>query len=326
LGEYVGEAVRSVREQTFTDTEIIVVDDGSTDEDTRRRVEGLAGLPGVAVVRTENRGLSAARNTGIRRSMGVYVCSLDADDRLRPAWLERAVAVLDRDPGLAFASHWVEAFGDRSFRWEPVRCDLPALLDCNVVNGGALLRRTVFDAVGGFDESMQDGCEDWEFWIRVVEGGYGGVIIPEALYEYRQRPDSMSRGMYEGDGQPRLYAQLIEKHRASFERHLLDLVLRREWLLGDVCRRIDQLDIEVSTLLRPALEQRRHELTRAEARLAALRATRARQERIAALEQHVAGLEAESAALRESWSWRVTRPLRRLYELAGLGGRSQRDS
>jgi glycosyltransferase involved in cell wall biosynthesis len=335
LGEFVEEAVQSVLAQTFVDFEIVVVDDGSTDADTRRRVDGLASQPKTAVLHTANQGLSAARNLGIARSHGAYVCSLDADDRLRPMWLERAVALLDENPDIAFASHWVEAFGDRSFLWQPVRCDLTALLDCNVVNGAALLRRSVFDAVGGFDESMREGCEDWEFWIRVTSNGYTGAIIPEVLYDYRQRHDSMSREMHAVGAQPRLYATLVEKHRAVFERYLLDLMLRRDWAFGDVCRRIDDLGVEIETLLEPALFERRQELAAAHAQLATLESRHQAEqplseqrlaiERVEALERQVAELRAEAMALRDSWSWQITRPLRRLYELAGLGRRAADD-
>jgi hypothetical protein len=260
---------------------------------------------------------------------------LDADDRLRPVWLKRAVHLLDTHPEIAFASHWVEAFGDQSFAWKPVRCDLAALLDVNSVNGGALLRRSVFDAVGGFDESMREGCEDWEFWIRVVDRGYVGIIIPEILYDYRQRRDSMSREMHASDAQPRLRATLVEKHRAAFERHLLDLVLLREWAFSDVCRRLDEMGLEVRMMLEPALRERRRELERAEARLAASASERSspsvqenrrmEADRLQALEHEALQWQAEAQALRDSWSWRFMKPLRRVYEWAGLGGRSDRD-
>ena len=99
LGAYLDEAVDSVFAQTFQDFDIIIVDDGSTDEATRRLLEGY-DRPRTRVVRTENRGLPAARNVGLRLTSAPYLCALDADDRLAPTCLERSVATLDADPSL----------------------------------------------------------------------------------------------------------------------------------------------------------------------------------------------------------------------------------
>jgi hypothetical protein len=236
----------------------------------------------------------------------------------------------------------VHAFGDDEFEWKPVRCDLATLLDCNAVNGAAVFRRSLIDTIGGFDESLRDGCEDWEFWIRAIEAGHAGAIIPEALYEYRQRPDSMSRTMNASGAYQRIYEELVEKHRQSYERHLLDLLLRREWTFADVCLRVDALEQEIATRLEPALAERRLELQRARARLAALEAglrlekdretlarTEAEAQRLEhernSLAERLAALEEQARALRRSWSWRATSPGRRIYERLGLGDRSSCD-
>ena len=76
------------------------------------------------------------------------------------------MATLDARPDLSFVSHWLQTFGDEQWEWTPLRNDLGILLDYNVLNGAAMFRRTLVGDVGGFDESMREGCEDWEFWIR----------------------------------------------------------------------------------------------------------------------------------------------------------------
>ena len=101
-------------------------------------------------------------------------------------------------PDVAFVSHWLETFGDEHWTWKPERCDLPALLARNTINGAALVKRAAFEAVGGYDESMRNGCEDWDFWLRLVEAGYPGAIIPEVLFYYRRHAASMSRAMTTG--------------------------------------------------------------------------------------------------------------------------------
>ena len=325
LGRYLAEALHSVRDQTLSDVELVVVDDGSTEAETIREPDGVAAA-GTQVIRSENRGLSAARNLGIRHTRGEYICCLDADDALVPSWLDRAVAQLDGDRGVGFVSHWLETFGDEQGEWTPGRIDLGALLDKNTVNGAALFRREIIDAVGGFDESMRDGCEDWEFWIRVIEAGYRGTIVPEVLYRYRRRPDSMSRAMNATDTWFRLYGELIDKHPGSYREHLLDLMLRRDWTIAGLCRGIDGVQDELAVVLEPALAERRLELERAEARLEAVTAHGdVGAARLRDLESARDDAVAQVTALHRSWSWRITRPLRRVYEWFGLGETSGPD-
>jgi glycosyltransferase involved in cell wall biosynthesis len=324
LGQFLGEAIDSVLQQTFQDFEIIVVDDGSTDDMTRRELEALAASK-TRVIRSVNRGLSAARNLGMSHASGEYISALDADDRFEPTWLERGVELLDDQADVAFASHWLRSFGDEESEWKPVRCDLAILLDYNVMNGAALFRRSLVDQIGGFDESMREGCEDWEFWIRALAAGHRGAILPHVLYEYRRRPDSMSRTMNRGETHMRLYTSLVTRHPAQYSEHLLDLVLRRDWTFARLIRQIDAVREDLTRSLEPALEERRRELERAKERLAAVRERRR-------LECRLQELEAESDAANrlvrdvlQSRSWRLTSPLRRACERLGLAPRAPYD-
>src|SRR5690349_2301444 len=133
LGQFLDEAVESVLAQTFTDFEILIVDDGSTDGETRRLLSAYQ-KPRTRVIRSENRGLPATKNLGLKNTRGSYVCMFDADDRLDPSFLQKSVAALDENPEVAFVSHWVRTFGDEVRDWTPSRCDFPALLDMNTVN------------------------------------------------------------------------------------------------------------------------------------------------------------------------------------------------
>ena len=312
LGAYLDQAVDSVFAQTFQDFDIVIVDDGSTEEATRRLLESYE-RPRTRVFRTENRGLSAARNFGLQHTAAPYVCALDADDRLAPTCLERSVATLDADPSLAFASHWVRTFGDEEREWKPERCDLAAVLDMNTINGAALTRRDAILAVGGWDESMRDGCEDWDLWLTLLERGYRGAIIPEVLFFYRRRTGSMSRVMMQTDVHLGVFGYILEKHRESYRRHLAPLALRREIEIARLLREIHDLDCDHHAWLLP-------ELARAEENLEALRdkerrvrADDARQAELQRLQVRVDSLDREVKDLRDSMSWKVTRPLRAVY-------------
>jgi hypothetical protein len=266
---------------------------------------------------------------------------LDADDRLDARLFEKSVDVLDHDPSIAFVSHWLRTFGDETWEWTPARCDFPALLDTNTVNGAALVRREALAAVGGFDESWRQGCEDWDLWISVVERGLKGVILPEFLFHYRRREESMSRSMHENPGHPELYRRLVEKHSETYGRYVVDLVLRRERDIAHLDRHVADLAFEQAGWLTSEIAMHRSDVAvlerRVEHEIARRResderkrleqsldaATSALAETQVALGLATADLDRQSARAhhaetsladtRQSLSWRVTAPLRAGY-------------
>jgi GT2 family glycosyltransferase len=316
-GAFIDEAVESVLGQTCQDFEILIVDDGSTDPATRDKLESYQ-RPATTVLRTENRGLPAARNHAARHASGELYCALDADDRLAPTWFEKATRLLDERPSVAFVSHWLETFGDERWTWTPERCDLQSLLARNAVNGAALVRRDAFDAVGGYDETMREGCEDWDFWLRLVERGFDGAIIPEVLFYYRRRADSMSRLMLEAAAYRRPLDALITRHEAAYRANLVNVILAKEEESLHLAREIAGLQRDRLVGLAPALRHARETLAAVSAKAARVRVERSREEEVERLAWKTSELEREVRELRASWSWRISAPLRRLY--SALGG------
>ncbi|MFZ5829041.1 MAG: glycosyltransferase family 2 protein [Planctomycetota bacterium] len=193
---YLSEAVDSVLAQTYAHREIVVVDDGSTDNTPE-----VAGRYGdrIRYVRQENAGLSGAKNTGLREARGEFVNFLDADDVLLPRMLEKVVRRLAQSPaaGAAFCATILSngELRDRSWVHSPSLsdCAFDDLAHANHLNCHSLVwRRDTLRATGWFDTSLK-ACEDWDFWLRAARRGVQFVRVPEALVVYRMVASSMSR-------------------------------------------------------------------------------------------------------------------------------------
>jgi glycosyltransferase involved in cell wall biosynthesis len=332
LGAYLNDAVESVLAQTYQDFEILIVDDGSTDAETVRLFDGYV-RPKTTVYRTPNRKLAAARNFLIERARGEYLCALDADDKLHPEYLEKTVAALDRNPILGFVSTRLQTFGADTRAWpDDTRCDLVTLLCDDPVHCAALARRSAVLAVGGYDERMPDqGNEDWDLWISLVEAGHPGIILDDILFFYRRRPGSMCDECTRGAVQIGAIEYLVRKHAASYRAHWRDVVRFKDRMRGDLETRNAAIEKELSTLV-PAVERRREALAILKRRLEEARHRNAEnvQRLETALHEHRTALASaevahrsamsELTALRSSASWQVTAPLRALYDLL-LGAR-----
>jgi len=196
----IGHAVDSVLAQDYAARELIVVNDGSTDG-TRPLLEAYGDA--VTVIDQENRGMSAARNAGIRRSRGTYVAFLDADDRWLPAKLTRQVELMERRPEVGFCSTSarVEDGDGRLINlWRCPRGSTDILTTLFAENatiaGGCsavMVRKALFDRVGLFDERL-GGFEDPDLWLRLAAvSGY--ACIDETLAVILRRDKSVSRNL-----------------------------------------------------------------------------------------------------------------------------------
>jgi glycosyltransferase involved in cell wall biosynthesis len=191
---FLEEALRSALAQSYPEVEIIVVDDGSTDNSPE-----IAQRFPVRYIRQENRGLTETRNRGVRESRGSYIVFLDADDRLKPEAIEAGVRLLERRPECAMA------VGDHTFisadgtHLAGSRKDcLPAhhyeaLLKSNFIEmiSSVLFRRRVYDEVGGFDTKLRV-AEDYELYLRIARS-YPICCHPAVVAEYRIHDTNASR-------------------------------------------------------------------------------------------------------------------------------------
>jgi len=202
--QYLPQAIDSVLNQSYQDFEIILVNDGSTD-DTQVVVDSYSkkAFNTIHYIAQENKGLACARNVGIRNAHGNYLALLDADDVWLPKRLELGVAMLDAHPEIALVHAnvvWMTEEGavqSEAKRYRNTFSDQIVkslfLRNVHISCPTVLMRRECIDKVGMFDENLARlGCEDRDLWVRIA-GHYKIKYIPEVLAYYRLRKSGMSK-------------------------------------------------------------------------------------------------------------------------------------
>ncbi|MFJ2195209.1 glycosyltransferase family 2 protein [Streptomyces violaceusniger] len=218
-GHYLPQAVHSVLAQTHPDWELVVVDDGSTDDTAAVARSLIADHPDrrIRLLRQANAGVSAARNAGIAATTGRYVLPLDADDVIAPTMLERTVAVLDQRPDIAIVSTDVSVFTDDGLPAQALQLpayDKDLLLRRLIMFYCSLYRREVWQTVGGYAEDMRAG-EDWDFWIACAERGFTAHHLHDALFGARNKDDGLHVEAAENDLAVR--ARIVAGHPTMFK-------------------------------------------------------------------------------------------------------------
>lgn len=222
-GEFLPEAVASVKSIKRDDIELIVVDDGSTDDRTCKEIDKLFEQ-GLKVIRQENKGPAGARNAGIRASQGQYIFPLDGDDRLRLGWMDYAIGILDSDPGVGVVYGDAQCFGTRTHLWQTGPFDADRLLCWNFIHASALYRRPVWEQNNGYDETrLIQGLEDWDFWIGALEHGWRFDYLATIFFDYRQR-DEQSMSTRTGPLEDQIREYVARKHASLYRQAWLSMV------------------------------------------------------------------------------------------------------
>ncbi len=221
---YFPKTIESVLQQTFTDFEVIIVNDGSSDG-IEEWVNTITDNR-VKLISQKNQGAATARNTGIAHAKGEYIAFLDSDDLWEPSKLEKQVYCLENNPDIGLVYAWIssiDANGNSRGKiyanhiegnvWEK-------LIEENIVRScsAAMLRRECFEKLGVFDTNLKF-AEDWEMWIRIATS-YSFAVIKEPLVCYRHHPNNKSRNYIKTIDNFRL---IIEKSFESVPFELLYL-------------------------------------------------------------------------------------------------------
>ncbi len=211
---YVGEALQSLCEQSFTDFEVVVVNDGSTDGSGGVIAKWMEQDRRIRCIEQVNTGIIGALNHGIAEARGEYIARMDADDVSEPQRLERQVCLLDERAEVAVCGGWVRTFGGEGganvdgkkeivrHPHDPAVVKATMLLRCAVAHPTVMMRRSLFvagrDGAGALCYSVgYEHCEDYALWTRVLdrsgrEGAHQIVSVPEVVLRYRVHPGQVS--------------------------------------------------------------------------------------------------------------------------------------
>lgn len=300
----------SVRQDPLV-AETIVVADGITDPTTRRLLSGESWSR-TRIIHQPHAGPAAARNRGIREASADYILPLDADDLIESTYAAKAAAVLDARPEVGIVYCRATKFGAEEGPWELKPFSPEEMTLGNVIFATAMFRKADWAAVGGYDESLRDGMEDYDFWIRLIGLGRHVVRLDEPLFRYRVSASSRTTEIEaDRDRLVATYAKIFRKNRDFFANYAESLYRYRFSLHDEVAALRARLDRES----RDAREE-----------LAALRAAKAEADRynesllaaVRSRERSIAELRGRLEQIRSYFRW--LRPFRhRRGHEAGAG-------
>ena len=205
-GDYVGDAIDSVLSQTYNNIEIIIIDDGSTDN-SLANIKKYKNNPSIKIVSRANKGVIYTRNQGVKMSTGEYIMQLDADDYLDRMYIEECVgAALEK--GLDIVYTQTKTFGRVEYISQHIEYDLEKLKHDNYIHAASLVRRSRLGS-DPYDSYLDKlGNEDWDIFLDMCLGGARAGLVDKPLLNYRKHVNRKSRAdKFEG-----LYKESLVRH------------------------------------------------------------------------------------------------------------------
>lgn len=212
--KYIKEAIDSALNQTIKPFEILVIDDGSTDNSSLILKE-YESDPLINLVFKQNEGIVATRNMAIQMAKGDYILQLDADDLLNEKYLEWTVSVLDENPEVGIAYCQTEFFGLKHGLWDLGDFTMEKQLAENQIVVTALFRKSLFSEKVRYRKEFSEGLEDWDFWLSVLETGVSVRKIQKIGFYYRIL-DFSRNNSYDEELQKKLRRNIFLGHKQLY--------------------------------------------------------------------------------------------------------------
>lgn len=212
-GQTLEQTIMSLLQQTYSQLEIIIVNDGSSDDQTLKKIAELKSkYPQLKLINQNNQGLVAARNAGIKQAKGDFIFCLDSDDLVDKKYVTKIMAVFEQAPSnVAIVTSYVQAFGNSREQWSFPEYDLEKLKYANSLHVASIFKKNAWQLVGGYDSNFKDGFEDWDFWLSIIKRGLEWRVLNQPLFYYRRRPNTMISKA--NQKRQAISQQLIKKHR-----------------------------------------------------------------------------------------------------------------
>lgn len=249
--EFIEQAIDSVLKQSFKCHEIIVVDDGSNKltKDVLINIKHKISK----LITQENRGQSVARNIGIKNATGNFILVLDSDDFFEPSFCEEAILIFKNNKDTKIVTCYANLLVNDKLAliYKPSGGELKNFLTDNEALGSAMFKKEDWIDCGGYDESMNEGFEDWEFYINLLKKGGNAKVIPLPLYNYRKRENTTTARAnlkkYE------LIRYIHKKHKTLFNMHsshvISNLLVKLERETKDKNKTLERLEFRLGALI-----------------------------------------------------------------------------
>ena len=230
-GNFLNATVESVISTTHKNIEIIIINDGSTDNSLEVAHAIKHKYPEIIVIDQQNGGVSKSRNTGIKIASGKFILPLDGDDLISQDYIALAVKTFNSDDNIKVVYSKAVKFNEKGQKkWKLKSFSLNKLATDNMIFVSALFKKTDALTVGGFSEDMTMGREDWEFWIKMLKNGGSVVQLPIIGFYYRLSPNSKRKRTGTKEKKIERIKYLNNKHAEFFERYINGpLRINRSW-------------------------------------------------------------------------------------------------
>lgn len=229
--QYLEETIESALASTYRPLEILIINDGSTDNSQEVGEKLAETHEEVQLINQENQGVTIARNKGIQAAKGKYILCLDGDDLISTAYITEAVKAFETNPTLKVV--YCQAFKfntEMQKKWKLKVFSRYNLARDNMIFVSALFKKSDWETCGGFSEDMTYGREDWEFWIKMLKNGGEVLQLPFVGFFYRLTPTSKRKKTGTNEKKRQRIAYLNAKHEDFFQEQLNGpLRFQRTW-------------------------------------------------------------------------------------------------